>query len=128
MTEKPILYNCRRGYANEVAVLLKGSINVNEEDELGQTSLIIAAQAGHLDIVNMLLAYKGVAVDIQDHQGFSAVHRATWRNHVEVVQALIKKGANLTLKNIDGNTARDLSHSDEMDDLYDRLVVDDDDE
>ena len=53
----------RHGRANDVAALLAGGADVNEQnsDGLSSTPLIIACQEGHTEIVKKLLAAKGGA-------------------------------------------------------------------
>ena len=52
---------------------------------------------------------EGAEVDVQDHQGWTALMYATARGHEETVQALLAAGADLKAKNQEGETAHDLA-------------------
>lgn len=58
----------------------------------GIVPLVIAAEAGHLNVVEELLA-KGASVDLADYQGLTALHKACQKNHIEVAKELLRCGA-----------------------------------
>ncbi|KAM1639549.1 hypothetical protein EV1_009631 [Malus domestica] len=63
---------------------------VNEVNELGETALFIAAEQGHLAIVEELLPYmteKGIL--LKNQIGFDALHIAANKGHQAVVQVLL---------------------------------------
>ncbi|EOA81214.1 uncharacterized protein SETTUDRAFT_63636, partial [Exserohilum turcica Et28A] len=72
-----------------------------DDDEPFQTNLHIAAEAGHDDIVSMLLG-SGYAVDECDSEGNTALHRASLGEHVKVMLTLLKHGANPNVMNVHG--------------------------
>lgn len=73
--------------------------DVNSSDFRGTTQLHIAAEAGDLDMVRLLVS-KGANVNASSWSG-TPLGRAAWRGHVDVVRFLAEKGADL---NSIGNT------------------------
>ena len=65
-----------------------------------------AARSGSLESVKRMLDL-GWPIDAQDEQGFSALHWASWRGRVELVELLIARGAPLELENRYGGTVLD---------------------
>lgn len=88
--------------ANDVvktAALLKKGEDCNAVNEEGATLLMLAAGAGHLDMVEMLLK-AGAKVDATDTRGWTALFKALFnyeqnRGFPEVVGALIDAGADI---------------------------------
>ena len=64
----------------------------------------IAASDGDAARVGVLLA-SGVSVNAQDELGYSPIHAAASYGHKALVELLIKAGADLTLRDGDGDTA-----------------------
>ncbi|KAM0789485.1 hypothetical protein ACM66B_000305 [Microbotryomycetes sp. NB124-2] len=62
---------------------------------------------------------ESTSVDINelDLYGFSPLHLATDRGHIEAVRVLLKAGANPDIKDEDGNTALELARISEHDDI-----------
>lgn len=63
-------------------------------DECGSTALHIAAGAGEVGVVQLLLL-KGAVLEAQDGVGRRAVHVAAQAGHVGVTGALLTAGADL---------------------------------
>ncbi|MEM1282893.1 MAG: ankyrin repeat domain-containing protein [Chlamydiota bacterium] len=61
------------------------------ENAWGATPFILAAQEGHLEIVNYLTS-KSIGVNFrkQDFSGENALHKATFRLHLDVVKAILE--------------------------------------
>jgi len=71
-------------------------------DEMGQTPLIWAANAGNLAVVNHLLLNTAGVVDNINTRGYlgnTAISRAARHGHVDVLHALLKHGANMEVCN-----------------------------
>ena len=71
---------------------------VDMEGEQNRTPLIVAAQAGELEVVKYLIS-KGAKLDKIDKNGFTALSIACFCNHFEVVDYLVKKGADVICLN-----------------------------
>jgi ankyrin repeat protein len=72
-------------------------------DEEFESSLHIAAESGHSDLVDVLLR-SGSIVDEPDSESNTALHRATKAQRLCVVQRLLWHGADPNLVNAEGRT------------------------
>jgi len=78
-----------------VEILLKKGISLDVRDLLyGATSLHLAAEAGHTDIVR-LLCEKSVSLDVRDRKGHTPLHLAALEGHAAAVRLLCEGGASL---------------------------------
>ena len=82
--------------------------NVNHQDKKGLTALHIAVERNQFQLVSFMLK-KGVAVDLQDHFGNTALWRAMMDNvDVNIIYILLQYQADPDIKNYYGISARDL--------------------
>ncbi|XP_035518582.1 photoreceptor ankyrin repeat protein [Morone saxatilis] len=71
-------------------------IDINHQDNEGNTALMIASQAGHINTVMYLLNYyPGIDTEIKDCRGFTALIKAAMTGRNDVVSALVMAGADL---------------------------------
>ena len=113
-------YAAKYGRENVVKELLEtkeGQDGINIGDKYGMTPLMFATEGGHCSTVYELLSYKKCEVDLQDRDGWSALHHALGTvvdlgrdsvHLIRIVAELKKFGANVELKNNDGETPYDL--------------------
>ncbi|XP_035933784.1 photoreceptor ankyrin repeat protein isoform X2 [Halichoerus grypus] len=89
---------CYRGFQSVVALLSRCPfLDVNQQDKEGDTALMLAAQAGHVPLVSLLLNYfPGLDLERRDQRGLTALMKAAVRNRSECVAALLMAGADLT--------------------------------
>lgn len=71
-------------------------------DEYGRSQLLNATIAVDLPAILSLLA-QGAPVDLQDDNGWTALHFAVQAKKVDIVRALLEHGANPNLVNAHGN-------------------------
>eukprot|EP00439_Symbiodinium_sp_Y106_P041152 s2709_g5.t1 len=84
----------RRDLGGDVAgLLLEAGANKDLADNGGCTSLMFAADEGHVQIVSLLLE-AGANQDVADNYGCTALMRASIGGHVDVVRLLLEAGAN----------------------------------
>ena len=93
--------------------LLERGFDANARDRHGQTALMLAAHAGHRELVATLIAH-GANLNITAKFGLSALMLAIVAGHVEVARILAKAGADLSLRGTGapgfaGKTAYDLA-------------------
>lgn len=92
-------------------VMLEYGADVNIKDSYGYVPLAKAANGGHLQIVNLLIA-NGANVNARDDYSGdlgrgTPLMAAAYEGHTHVVSALLKAGADPNLKNKSGWTALD---------------------
>ena len=77
-----------------VALLSDRRADPDEQNEYGETPLLIASRQGSADLCAALLAH-GAVVDETDGAGFTSLHRACDYGHIEVVRALLAHSPNV---------------------------------
>ncbi|XP_038552123.1 photoreceptor ankyrin repeat protein [Micropterus salmoides] len=84
-------------------------IDINHQDNEGNTALMIASQAGHVNTVMFLLNYyPGTDPEIKDCRGFTALIKAAMTGRNDVVAALVMAGADIhAVDTTRGKCARD---------------------
>ncbi|XP_025970089.2 photoreceptor ankyrin repeat protein [Dromaius novaehollandiae] len=105
-----LMVACCMGFVDVVPLLRKCPyININQQDNEGNTALMMAAQAGHITIVNYLLNYyPALEVDKRDGRGLTALMKAAVQGRKDCVTALLLAGADLqAVDPVKGKTARD---------------------
>ncbi|KAK5615571.1 hypothetical protein CRENBAI_025338 [Crenichthys baileyi] len=86
-----------KGFVDIVTLLHKCPlIDINHQDNDGNTALMIAAQAGFITILNYILNYySDVETEIRDPRGFTALIKAGLQGREECVSALLMHGADM---------------------------------
>ncbi|XP_042303518.1 photoreceptor ankyrin repeat protein [Sceloporus undulatus] len=105
-----LLVACFKGFVDIVTVLSKcPCLDINHQDNDGNTALMIAAQAGHITIVNYLLNYyPGLELEMRDFRGLTALMKAAVQGRNDCVAALLMAGADMTAVDpVKGKTARE---------------------
>jgi len=51
----------------------------------------------------------GCKLNVQDHVGDTPAHKAAWKGAKEVIEVLVAAGCDLTIKNAEGRTAKDVA-------------------
>lgn len=83
--------------------ILKETVNIDAHDEYGNTALLRAATAGHLNVARRLVA-QGADIAWANNQGETALHKAARANHPELSYFLITVGADMHAKDNSGAT------------------------
>ncbi len=79
------------GDKDVVKACLDAKNDINQANENGATPLLMAAQNGHVDVVNALLAKEGIELNKALPAGETPLYMAAENGHVEVVNALLAK-------------------------------------
>ena len=88
-----------------------GEIEINGQDELKRTPLIIAAERGSTGVVKVLLQAKAKVGEV-DILGRTALHWAAWQGCDEIVRLLLDTGAQVDKRDTEeGHTPIELAVS-----------------
>jgi len=96
----------KNGYIKLMKLLIKaGGININKQDNYGDTVLHKACRYGHKDCLELLIK-AGAKLNIQSNFGYAALHCASIHNRKDCVELLIKAGCvDVNIQTNDGCTA-----------------------
>ncbi|XP_074842062.1 ankyrin repeat domain-containing protein 33B [Carettochelys insculpta] len=92
-----LIVACYQGFVDIVIALAQcPHVDVNWQDNEGNTALITAAQAGHITITNYLLNYfPGLDIEKRNIFGFTALMKSAMQGRTECVRALMLAGADV---------------------------------
>ncbi|RMZ66149.1 26S proteasome non-ATPase regulatory subunit 10 [Pyrenophora seminiperda CCB06] len=95
--------------ATMVQLLLNaGDMDVNMQDNKGQTTLHLAVtqEYHNIEVIQMLVEVDRIGLNVQSYkEKETALHLASQDGNKEVISILVKKGADTTIRNKDGNCA-----------------------
>ncbi|KAJ8025175.1 BRCA1-associated RING domain protein 1 [Holothuria leucospilota] len=111
--ETPLHVACIKGDLEKVTELLQKGSDPNTKDHAGWTPLHEACNHGFVPIVATLLD-NGALINMPGFDNDSPLHDAVHNNRPEVVRLLIERGASLDVRNIHGQTPKDLEASKEV--------------
>lgn len=84
--------------------------NVNQKGSIDDAIIHIAARNNQMqDIVDLVI--NGAYIDLQGDLGYTALHYACMRGYTDVVQLLLKLGANKNIKNEFGEDSKDINRN-----------------
>ncbi|MBS4211537.1 ankyrin repeat domain-containing protein [Bacillus sp. FJAT-49825] len=93
-----------KGNIAEINNLINKGVNINSQDGLGRTAIMIAAYANDVETAKALIE-KGADVNIQDKMKNNPFLYAGAEGYIEILQLTIEAGANPKLLNRYGGTA-----------------------
>lgn len=116
----------KRGDVKTVRAHLAQGTNPDARDRYGQTGLMLAAYAGHGEVVAALIA-AGARLDVVAKFGMSALMMAIVGGQVEVAHVLARAGADRTIRGTGApgfakKTAQDLARERGMTALAEELA------
>lgn len=88
----PLLFAAQQGDLESAKLLIGAGANVNDRSPAGMSALVVAAHSGHGTLAAYLLD-KGADANAADG-GYAALHSAVLRGDLELVKALVARGAN----------------------------------
>ena len=117
----------KRGDVANVRDLLERGIDVDARDRYGQTGLMLAAHAGHGEVVATLIDHRA-NLNITAKFGLSALMLAVIAGHTEIAHLLARAGSDLSIRGTGapgfaGKTAYDLAVARGMQELFEELKL-----
>jgi ankyrin repeat protein len=87
----PLLFAAARGHVEVGELLIRSGVDVDNTAANGASPLVVAIHSGHTNFAHLLLAADADpdAIDA----GYNALHAAVLRGNLEIVEALLKSGA-----------------------------------
>jgi uncharacterized protein len=106
----PLIMAAYLGHTEITRLLLEAGADVTAVDSgMKATALHAAAYAGRTEPARLLIQH-GIAIDAQGpYNGYTALHDAIWQNNVETARVLIEAGADLALRNHEGQTPLEMA-------------------
>jgi ankyrin repeat protein len=106
INDSPYLYAGARGHLEILKMTLAHGADLNSTNRYGGTALIPAAERGHVDTVRTLIE-AGISVDHVNNLGWTALLEAIilgagGERHLQIVELLVKAGADINLADRDG--------------------------
>ncbi len=108
--EIPLIMAAYLGHTEITRLLLEAGADVRAVDTgMKATALHAAAYAGRTEPARLLIQH-GIAIDAQGpYNGYTALHDAIWQNNVETARVIIEAGADLSLRNHEGQTPLEMA-------------------
>ena len=106
----PLIMAAYLGHTEITRLLLEAGADVTAVDSgMKATALHAAAYAGRTEPARLLIQH-GIAIDAQGpYNGYTALHDAIWQNNVETARVIVEAGADLTLRNHEGQTPLEMA-------------------
>jgi ankyrin repeat protein len=99
-----------RRHEDVVSLLLTSGADVSRANRSGYTPLMNASTWGHVGVVRLLLRYMGGReLDVRCDGGWTALYYACFHGRADVLRVLLLAGADHTIANIYGETARQIA-------------------
>uniref|UniRef100_A0A8C1Y650 Euchromatic histone-lysine N-methyltransferase 2 n=1 Tax=Cyprinus carpio TaxID=7962 RepID=A0A8C1Y650_CYPCA len=99
----PLLEAIVNNHVEVVKYLIQSGACVYHAEEDGSTGLHHAAKLGNLEVVLLLLSTGQVDINAQDSGGWTPIIWAAEHRHIDVIRALLNRGADVTLRDKEMN-------------------------
>ena len=103
--ETALHYASKKGMTEVVEELIKKDADVNKQNNYGNTALMKACMYGHTVVALALLEHPDIRVDLVTNSGYTALHQASEKGMLAVVEKLIEKRADVNKQTEYGDTA-----------------------
>jgi ankyrin repeat protein len=108
-----LLWAAYGGHEAKAQWLLKRGANVNATTIQGVSSLMIASDNGHIQMLKMLLEAGATVRHKEEVHHLTALHLAISRSQLDIAELLLDYGADLLVQNIEGVTPLDCTEMEE---------------
>ncbi|XP_067667712.1 ankyrin repeat domain-containing protein 50-like [Haliotis asinina] len=100
----PLMLAAENGHRNVVELLVGQGANVSLHDNKGNNVLHFACRGGDVEVVKYILSENMVNIDSRGWKRMTPVMMAARTGHRDVVESLVRKGANVLLRGASKNT------------------------
>ncbi|MEQ2157719.1 hypothetical protein GOODEAATRI_004652 [Goodea atripinnis] len=90
------------GHTEVAELLMKRGADTDVRDAEGRPLLYLLVLEGHLHMATLVIEKGGVPLESRDSEGRTALHVASWQGSVEIVDLLLKHGANPNAQDTEG--------------------------
>lgn len=104
-----LLFAAFNGHTPVVKLLLDSGARLEQRDSMGRTALMFASTGDNAATVNLLLESGADVNTVDTNEGFTPLMYAAAEGHVDVVKALLQHDADPSLRDTDGDSARDFA-------------------
>ena len=105
--DRALLKATQEGNIKAVKQHLAAGADVHAKSKFGRTPLDYAAEDGHKEIAELLIAEGADLNAVGGSFGETPLHTAAWNGHKEVAELLIAKGADVNVKGNNSETPLD---------------------
>ena len=103
-----LMWACINGHTEIVNILIDNGANLARTDRSGTNCLFCAADSDNPSTVKSVLEQNKIPVNLHNPSGWTVLHKLSAVNDVEssseMVKILVEKGANINLRDNNGNT------------------------
>ena len=110
-----------KGSAEMIKVLCAAGAEVNTLDDLGKSAVWYAAASGHVDALTALIRMDEADINQPDNRKYTPLMCAVASDKVDAVRALVNAGADVSLKQLNGQTALQLAEMQPVDEITEIL-------
>jgi ankyrin repeat protein len=104
-----LMFAAFNDHTSVVKLLLEHGASVGHRDATGRTALMFAATGANAESVELLIEAGAEVNSADTGEGFTALMHAAAEGQIKVVQVLLKYNADPTIRDADGDTARDFA-------------------
>lgn len=105
----PLWMACRQGNMEVVLYLIEKGSNIHDLDSKGSNLLYVASDNEPINVLEYLLSLKKLDINNQNNEGLTPLMVAALGGRADKVKMLVQSGANINLKDNDGETAFSLA-------------------
>jgi len=103
LNEKELIKALMGNDFNDIKSII-GSAGINSTDRDNRSILMNCIIENKIDFIKELLSYEGIDLNIQDNNGYSALHFAVQNGNLDVVSLLLENKADIDVQDNWGNT------------------------
>lgn len=122
----PISHAIQMNHRGIVELLIDNGANVNEPSKNDKnpynTPLMIASWGGKLDLVTLLVENGACINQVDRGNGFTALIKAVWQNHPDIVKYLLEHNADRTICSFKAKTALDIAYEKNSGNRYKEII------